>query len=72
MMAHGGMKLFNFKEMSLNELRKYVLKNRKDETAWKEFVSRPRPHATIVTAETPLEEQEHILQQASSKKQNSD
>ncbi len=60
------MKLLNFKEMSLNELRKYVLRNRKDETAWKEFVSRPRPHATIVPAGTPLEEQERILQQASS------
>jgi hypothetical protein len=60
------MKLLNFKEMSLNELRKYILRHRKDETAWKEFVSRPRPHATIVPAETPLEEQERILQQASS------
>jgi hypothetical protein len=65
-MVHGGTKLLNFEEMSLNELRKYVLKNRQDETAWQEFVSRPRPHATIVTAETPLEEQERILQQASS------
>ncbi|WP_431708355.1 DUF6887 family protein [Geminocystis sp. CENA526] len=58
--------------MPLNELRKYVLKNRKDETAWKEFVSRPRPHAIIVTPETSLEEQELIFRQASSKKQNSD
>jgi hypothetical protein len=70
MMVHGGTKLLNFKEMPLNELRKYVLKNRKDETAWKEFVSRPRPHATIVTTQTSLEEQELILQQASSKMQN--
>lgn len=69
-MVHGGMKLLNFKEMPLNELRKYVLKNRKDETAWKEFVSRPRPHGTIVTNETPLEEQERILQQASSEMQD--
>ncbi|MGI0483157.1 DUF6887 family protein [Geminocystis sp. CENA526] len=64
--------MLNFKEMPLNELRKYVLKNRKDETAWKEFVSRPRPHAIIVTPETSLEEQELIFRQASSKKQNSD
>jgi hypothetical protein len=70
MMVHRGTKLLNFKEMSLNELRKFVLKNKKDETARKEFVSRPRPHATIVTAETPLEEQERILQQASSEMQN--
>ncbi|WP_308253421.1 DUF6887 family protein [Geminocystis sp. GBBB08] len=57
--------------MSLNELRKYILKNRKDEIAWKEFVSRPRPHAIIVTAETSLEEQERILQEASRKKHSS-
>lgn len=30
-----------YAEMSLNELRKYVLKNKKDKTAWKDFVSRP-------------------------------
>ena len=70
MMVHGGIKLLNFKEMYLNELRKYVLENRKDETAWKEFVSRPRPHAKIVSATTPLEEQERILQQASSEMQD--
>jgi hypothetical protein len=69
-MVHGGMKLLNFKEMPLNELRKYVLKNRKDEIAWKEFVSRPRPRGTIVATETSLEEQERILQQASSKMQD--
>ena len=61
MMANGGMKLLNFKQMPLHELRKYVLENREDEEAWKEFASRPRPNAIIVPAQTPLEEQERIL-----------
>ena len=66
-MVRGGMKLLNFKTMSLNELRKYVLDNREDQEAWKEFASRPRPNATIVPAQTPLEEQERILKQAHQK-----
>ena len=47
--------------MSLKELRKYVLANRQDQEAWNEFVSRPRPNAITVSADTPLEEQERIL-----------
>ena len=54
----------NFREMSLKELRKYVLANRQDQQAWNEFVSRPRPNAIIVPADTPLEEQERILRDA--------
>ena len=68
-MVNGGTKLLNFKAMSLNELRKYVLEHREDEEAWKEFASRPRPNAIIVPAQTPLEEQERILRE-SSQKQN--
>ena len=67
MMGNGGMKLLNFKAMSLNELRKYVLEHREDEEAWKEFVSRPRPNAIIVPAQTPREEQERILRENSQK-----
>lgn len=67
MMVNGGMKLLNFKAMSLNELRKYVLEHRENEEAWKEFTSRPRPNAIIVPAQTPLEEQEHILRESSQK-----
>jgi hypothetical protein len=51
----------NFKEMSLQELRKYVLAHRNDEEAWDEFASRPRPNSVLVTADTPLEEQEAII-----------
>lgn len=65
MMVNGGMKLSNFKAMSLNELRKYVLEHREDEEAWKEFASRPRPNAITVPAQTPLEEQERILRKNS-------
>ena len=50
--------------MSLKELRKYVLANRQDQEAWDEFVSRPRPNAITVPADTPLEEQERILRDA--------
>ena len=61
MTVNGGMKLLNFKTMPLNELRRYVLENREDENAWKEFVTRPRPNAIIMSSETPLEEIERIL-----------
>ncbi len=57
MMVNGGMKLLNFKKMPLDKLRKYVLENREDEEAWKEFASRPRPNAITVPAQTSLEEQ---------------
>ena len=32
----------NFKQMSLKELRKYVLVHRDDEEAWREYADRPR------------------------------
>lgn len=32
----------NFKEMSLKQLRKYVLAHRDDEEAWREYADRPR------------------------------
>ena len=49
--------------MSMKELRKYVLNNRDDEQAWREFADRPRPNATIVSAQTPLHEIENIFKQ---------
>lgn len=51
----------NFRSMSLNELRKYVLANRDNLEAWDEFAARPRPNAVIVLADTPMEEQERIM-----------
>lgn len=66
-MVDGGMKLLNFNKMPLHRLRKYVLENREDQEAWKEFASRPRPNAIIVPAQTPLEEQERILKEANQK-----
>ncbi len=67
MTVNGGMKLLNYKEMCLKNLRKYVLENREDEEAWKEFASRPRPNAITVPAQTPLAEQERILRESSQK-----
>lgn len=48
--------------MTLNELRHYVLKHREDQEAWDEYVSRPRPNATIIPADIPLEEQQRIFE----------
>jgi hypothetical protein len=64
-MENGGMKLSkpNFQDLTLNELRRYVLAHRDDQEAWDEFAARPRPNAFIVPADTPLEEQERIIKE---------
>ena len=59
----------NFQAMPLKELRQYVLAHRDDREAWDEFAARPRPNATIVPANTPLAEQERILQELAHKTQ---
>lgn len=51
----------DFKQMSRKDLKKYILAHRNDEEAWNEFLSRPRPNAIVVAADTPMEEQERIL-----------
>ena len=63
--GNGGMKLSkpNFQAMTLNELRRYVLANRDDKEAWDEFAARPRPDAVMVSADTPVEEQERIIKE---------
>ena len=53
----------NFQAMTLNELRRYVLAHRDDIEAWNEFATRPRPNATIVPADTSVEEQERIIKE---------
>ena len=42
--------------MSIKELRKYVLENREDEQACREYADCLRPNATIVLADTLLHE----------------
>jgi hypothetical protein len=49
--------------MTLNELRRYVFAHRDDKEAWDEFAARPRPNAVMVSADTPIEEQEHIIKE---------
>lgn len=61
----------NFKQMSLKELRKYVLSHREDREAWDEYASRPRPNYILVAADTPLPEQEQILNNFIQKKTSS-
>jgi hypothetical protein len=53
----------NFQAMNLNELRRYVLAHRDDREAWDEFAARPRPNAVMVSADTPVEEQELIIKE---------
>jgi hypothetical protein len=53
----------NFQAMTLNELRQYVLAHRDDKEAWAEFAARPRPNAVMVSANTPMEEQERIIKE---------
>ena len=50
------------KAMSLNQLRHYVKAHRHDREAWDEYVSRPRPNATIIPADIPIEKQQEILE----------
>jgi hypothetical protein len=51
----------NFREMSLQELGRYVLVHRDDEQAWEEFTSRERPNAIYFETNMPLSEQEAML-----------
>ncbi|MFP4007059.1 MAG: DUF6887 family protein [Spirulinaceae cyanobacterium] len=53
----------NFQEMSLQELRAYVLKHRNDAEAWKEFASRPRPNAIHFDNSMSASEQQAKLQE---------
>ena len=53
----------NFREMSLQELRRYVLVHRDDEEAWREYAKRPRPNAIYFDTDLPLSEQETKLQE---------
>lgn len=53
----------NFKAMSLQELRIYVLKHRNDAEAWQEFTSRPRPNAIHFDNSLSLSEQQAKLQE---------
>ena len=60
-----GVKLsrLNFQAMTLNELRRYVLAHKDDKETWDEFAARPRPNAVMVSAGTPIEEQERIIKE---------
>lgn len=53
----------NFTEMSLYELKCYVLANRDDREAWQEFTSRPRPNAIHFDNDMSLSEQEETLRE---------
>jgi hypothetical protein len=53
----------NFREMSLQELRRYVLVHRDDEEAWQEFTHRERPNAIYFETDMPLSAQETKLQE---------
>ncbi|MBZ8180985.1 hypothetical protein G3T18_12985 [Oscillatoria salina IIICB1] len=52
----------NFKQMSLQQLRSYILDHRNDSEAWKEFASRPRPNAIYFDSDMSISEQKAKLQ----------
>ncbi len=53
----------NFQEMSLHELKKYVLSHRDDQEAWQEFAHRERPNAVYFDTNIPLSAQKERLQE---------
>jgi hypothetical protein len=53
----------NFSQMSLQELRRYVLAHRDDQEAWQAFTHRERPNAIYFDREMSLSEQETKLQE---------
>ena len=53
----------NFKEMSLQELKEYVLSHRDDQEAWQEFTHRERPNAVYFDTDVPLTTQKQKLQE---------
>ncbi len=53
----------NFKAMSLQELKKYVLSHRDDQEAWQEFTCRERPNAVYFDTDVPLATQKQRLQE---------
>ena len=61
----------NFKQMSLTELRKYVLSHREDMEAWDEYADRPRPNSILVTDDTPTIQQEQIINRLIQQKKSS-
>jgi hypothetical protein len=60
----------NFQQMSLQELRRYVLAHRDDLEAWQEYASRPRTNAVYFDSEMSPSEQETKLRELLEKKAN--
>lgn len=61
----------NFEQMSLQELRRYVLAHRDDPKAWEEYASRPRTNAVYFEATMSPSEQETKLKALIKKKAQS-
>ncbi len=53
----------NFKEMSLSQLKRYILSHRDDQEAWEEFASRERPNAIYFNTDISLDSQTEQLQE---------
>ena len=53
----------NFKAMSLQYLKKYVLSHRDDQEAWQEFTHRERPNAVYFDTDVPLATQKQRLKE---------
>ncbi len=53
----------NFQEMSLSQLKQYILSHRDDREAWEEFTHRERPNAIYFDTDIPLDTQTERLQE---------
>jgi hypothetical protein len=53
----------NYRQMSLQQLRRYVLAHRDDDEAWQEFTHRERPNAIYFDTDLSLLEQQTKLQE---------
>ncbi len=60
----------NFQQMSLQELRHYILAHRDDLDAWQEYTGRPRTNAVYFDSEMSPSEQETKLRELLEKKAN--
>ena len=52
----------NFKAISLQELKKYILSHREDQEAWQEITHRERSNAVYFDTEVTLAKQKQRLQ----------
>ena len=56
--------MMNYKTMSNKDLKQYILENRSDTEALREYMSRPKSNSIVVAADASKEETERALKEA--------